>query len=70
MYGWNQGQEEHLPPGYSLDTSRAASWVLRRPDGTAAGYFGAWGVSREAVEKAAREDHRKRSRNVRPLTRR
>ena len=70
MYGWNRGQVEHLPPGYRLDTSRTASWVLRRPDGTAAGYFGAWGARQEAVERAARDDHRKRKEGAGSRTRR
>jgi hypothetical protein len=46
-----------LPPGYGLDTSDGGTWALRRPDGTAVSYFGAWGATREALERAAREDH-------------
>lgn len=60
MRGWERGRE-WLPPGYRLDTSDSAAWVLRRSDGTATAYFGAWGVTREAVERAAREDHRRTS---------
>lgn len=60
MHGWNRRLKEQLPSGYRLDTRPAASWVLRRPDGTAAGYFGAWGASREAVERTAKDDYRKR----------
>lgn len=59
MRGWEQGAREQLPPGYRVDTTDAALWALRRPDGTVAGYFGAWGASRRAVEKAAREDYRR-----------
>jgi hypothetical protein len=43
-----------------VDTTDAAIWILRRPDGTVAGYFGAWGASRRAVERAARDDHHRR----------
>ena len=59
MRGWERG-EERLPPGYGLDTSDGGTWALRRPDGTAVCYFGAWGATREAVERAAREDHARR----------
>ena len=59
MRGWERG-EERLPPGYGLDTSDGGTWALRRPDGTAVSYFGAWGATREAVERAAREDHARR----------
>ena len=59
MRGWERG-EEQLPPGYGLDTSDGGTWALRRPDGTAVSYFGAWGATREAVERAAREDHARR----------
>jgi hypothetical protein len=58
MRGWDRGRE-WLPPGYRLDTSDGAAWVLRRSDGTATAYFGAWGATREAVERAARDDHRR-----------
>jgi len=42
--------------------------VLRRPDGTAASYFSVWSATREAVERAARDDRRIRSkrRTTRP----
>lgn len=59
--GWERGEEERLPPGYRVDTTDAAVWTLRRPDGTVAGYFGAWGASRRAVERAARDDYHKRA---------
>jgi hypothetical protein len=55
-----ENKEAHLPPGYCLDTSEVLCWVLRRPDGTAAARFGAWGASREGVEQAARDDHKQR----------
>ena len=59
--GWERGNEEQLPPGYRMDTTDAAVWILRRPDGTVAGYFGVWGANRRAVERAARDDHRRRA---------
>ena len=63
MRGWERGEEERLPPGYRVDTTDAAIWILRRPDGTVAGYFGVWGASRKALERAARDDHRSRARH-------
>jgi hypothetical protein len=57
LRGWER-YTERLPPGYRLDTTDAAIWVLRRPDGTPASYFSAWSATREAVERAARNDHR------------
>jgi hypothetical protein len=45
--GWERGNEERLPPGYRMDTTDAAVWILRRPDGTVAGYFGVWGGEQE-----------------------
>jgi hypothetical protein len=59
--GWERGKEERLPPGYRMDTTDAAIWILRRPDGTVAGYFGVWGANRSTVERAARDDHRRRA---------
>jgi hypothetical protein len=59
--GWERGNEEWLPPGYRIDTTDAAVWILRRPDGTVAGYFGVWGANRRAVERAASDDHRRRA---------
>jgi hypothetical protein len=59
--GWERGRRETLPPGYRVDTTDAAIWVLRRPDDTVAGYFGAWGVSKSVIERAARTDYRKRA---------
>jgi hypothetical protein len=44
-----------VAPGYGLDTSDGGTWALRRPDGTAVSYFGAWGATRKAVERAARK---------------
>ena len=46
-----------LPPGYSLDESDPDILALRRPDGTTAAVFSATGATREAIEKAAWEDH-------------
>jgi hypothetical protein len=57
--GWERG-EKRLPPGYGLDTSDGGTWALRRPDGTAVSYSGVWEATREAVERAAREDHARR----------
>src|SRR3712207_1992016 len=65
LRGWERGSER-LPPGYRLDTTDAAIWVLRRPDDTAVSYFCAWSATREAVERAAREDHRTRSKRSTP----
>ena len=65
MRGWDRGRE-WLPPGYRLDTSDSAAWVLRRSDGSATAYFGAWGATREAVERAARDDHRRKSKRRTP----
>jgi hypothetical protein len=62
MRGWEHGKEARLPPGYRLDTSDTAIWVLRRPDGVGVAYFSAWGATREGVERVARDDHRRRSR--------
>jgi hypothetical protein len=39
MRRWARGRE-WLPPGYRLDASDGAAWVLRRSDGTATTYFG------------------------------
>jgi hypothetical protein len=64
MRGWERGEEARLPPGYRLDTSDTAIWVLRRPDGVAVAQFSAWGATREGVEWAARDDHRKSSREL------
>lgn len=60
MRGW-ESKGERLPPGYRLDTSDAASWVLRRPDGTAVARFGVWDASREGIERVARNDYKSRS---------
>lgn len=63
MRGW-ESKAERLPPGYRLDTSDAAAWVLRRPNGTAVARFGVWGATREDVEWEARNDYK--SRNLLP----
>jgi hypothetical protein len=63
MRGWERGRER-FPPGYRLDTSDPAIWVLRRPNGTATAYFSAWSATRESVEHAARDDHSRRSRRA------
>jgi hypothetical protein len=63
LRGWERNAER-LPPGYRLDTTDAATWALRRPDGTVVSYFCVWSVTREAVERAAREDHRIKGRSV------
>ena len=49
--------ELHLPPGYRLDRSDPDIWTLRRPEGWAVAYFSARGVTTEAIEEAAWEDH-------------
>lgn len=59
MRGW-ESKGEHLPPGYRLDTSDAATWVLRRPDGTAVARFGVWVAIRDDIERVARNDHKSR----------
>jgi hypothetical protein len=46
-----------LPEGYRVDlSSDPDAPVLRRPDGTAAARFGAWGSTDEVVEREALED--------------
>jgi hypothetical protein len=46
-----------LPDGYRLDlSSDPDAPLLRRPDGTAAARFSAWGMTDEAVEQEALED--------------
>jgi hypothetical protein len=59
LRGWEQSTER-LPLGYRLDTTDAAVWVLRRPDGTAMSNHSVWTVTRKAVERAAQDDHRAR----------
>jgi hypothetical protein len=54
-----QGREgpPRLPDGYRLDlSSDPDAPVLRRPDGTAAARFSAWGMTKEAIEQEALED--------------
>ena len=46
-----------LPEVYRLDLlSDPDAPVLRRPDGTAAARFSAWGMTKEAIEREALED--------------
>ena len=47
-----------LPPGYRLDRSDPDLWALRRYEGWVVAYFSARGVTNQAVEEAAWEDHR------------
>jgi hypothetical protein len=59
-----QGREgpPKLPEGYSLDlSSDPDAPALRRPDGTAAARFSAWGMTKEAIEQEALEDFLHRS---------
>jgi hypothetical protein len=58
MRGWER-RGVHLPPGYRLDTYDAASWVLRRSDGTAVARFGVWDASREGIERVASKDQKR-----------
>ena len=50
-------REIHLPPGYRLDRSDPDVWALRRSDGWVVAYFSARGVTTEAIEQVAGEDH-------------
>ncbi|CAN5309714.1 hypothetical protein BH24ACT17_BH24ACT17_03440 [soil metagenome] len=50
-------EEPRLPPGYLLDRSDPDIWTLRRPEGWVVAHFSAQGVSREAIEEVAWEDH-------------
>ena len=45
-----------LPEGYWLDHSDTDLLVLRRPGGTAATYFSAWGATAETIRQAAEAD--------------
>jgi hypothetical protein len=47
----------YLPPGYRLDRSDSDVWALRRSQGWVVAYFSARGVTKEAIEEAAWEDH-------------
>ena len=52
-----EGPSIKLPEGYRLDlSSDPDAPVLRRPDGTAAARFSAWGMTKEAIEQEALED--------------
>ena len=46
-----------LPTGYTLDESCPEILVLRRPDGTTAAVFSAFGATPESIQRAAWEDH-------------
>ena len=50
-------REVYLPTGYRLDRSDPDVWTLRRPGGWMVAHFSARGVTREAIEEAAWEDH-------------
>ena len=50
-------EELRLPPGYRMDRSDPDVWALCRPEGWVVAYFSAWGVTKEAIEQAACEDH-------------
>jgi hypothetical protein len=50
-------KELRLPPGYRLDRSDPDVWALRRPEGWVVAHFSARGVTNEAIEQAAWEDH-------------
>jgi hypothetical protein len=50
-------EEARLPPGYRLDRSDPDVWTLHRPECWVVAYFSARGATREAIEKAAWEDH-------------
>jgi hypothetical protein len=49
--------ELRLPPGYRLDRSDPDVWALLRAQGWVVAYFSARGVTKDAVEEAAWEDH-------------
>ena len=50
--------EIRLPPGYRLDRSDSDVLALRNPEGWVVAYLSARGATREAIEQAAREDHK------------
>ena len=50
-------KEPRLPPGYRLDRSDPDLWILRWPEGWVVAYFSTRGVTREAIEQTAWEDH-------------
>jgi hypothetical protein len=50
-------EELRLPPGYRLDRSDPDVWTLRRPGSWIVAYFSAQGVTKEAIERTAWEDH-------------
>ena len=52
------GSEElRLPPGYRLDRSDPDVLAVRRAEGWVVAHFSARGVTKEAIEEAAWEDH-------------
>jgi hypothetical protein len=64
-YSWTEGYtttmsedlSPRLPEGYYLEEG-ADTLILHRPDGTEVGYFSAYSVTREAIERAAEGDFR------------
>jgi len=52
-----ESEEPRLPAGYRLDRSDPDVWTLRRPEGWVVAHFSAQGVTTEAIEEAACEDH-------------
>jgi hypothetical protein len=51
----NEDRSPRLPEGYYLQ-EKADTLILRRPDGTAVGYYSAYSATREAIERDAEED--------------
>ena len=47
-----------LPPGYWLDRSDPDVWTLRRPAGWVVAHFSVQGVTKEALEVTAWDDHK------------
>lgn len=50
-------EEPLLPPGYRLDRSDPDVWTLRRSAGWVVAHFSAQGITKEAIEVTAWEDH-------------
>jgi hypothetical protein len=50
-------EEPRLPRGYWLDRSDPDVWLVRRSEGWVVAYFSARGVTKEAIEQTAWEDH-------------
>jgi hypothetical protein len=55
-----RSEEPRLPPGYLLDRSDPDVWALRRPEGWVVALVSARGVTKEAIEQIAWEDHEDR----------